>query len=63
MDLKRFLHWAGDNLGYSALKEVSCAAAALAARPSRQHIRAGCIRSKSRADGTLEYHPGCVRLS
>lgn len=24
MDLKRFLHWAGDNLGYSALKEVSC---------------------------------------
>ena len=22
MDLKRFLHWAGDNLGYSALKEV-----------------------------------------
>ena len=27
MDLKRFLHWAGDNLGYSALKEVSCAQA------------------------------------
>ena len=40
MDLKRFLHWAGDNLGYSALKEVSCTLPEQAVCPGHQDTRA-----------------------
>ena len=60
MDLKRFLHWAGDNLGYSALKEVSCTLPERAACPSHQYSRAGCTRTKSRAAVSLWCDPGCI---
>eukprot|EP00891_Asterochloris_glomerata_P006489 jgi/Astpho2/6489/e_gw1.00096.52.1_t len=36
MDLKRFLHWAGDNLGYSALKEVVSAPPSAELEPLRE---------------------------